>query len=201
VQQRFTKEAIPTLRLVKASEAEQKLRATALVPLCLNLAQCLIDLQLFREAEGYLDTALHDDPDNAKGLFRMALCQHKLRNDDAALANILKSQRFHDSKQTRALLAQIRAAIAAEDAKAQSSYKNIFSGSKPVYTERHLSEEKKAERASKEEDKYQPCGVCGMRLLRSELPKHLIAAHEKQLEERDEAPPRFEEVRYWETRK
>ncbi len=192
------KATIPMLRLVKATDEEQRIRGKALVPLCLNLAQCLIDMELYREAEGYIDTALADDPDNAKGLFRMAVVDFKLRNNDDALRFAVAAQKQQDSKQIRLLLTQIKSAIAQENQSAQKSYKNIFASDKPLYTEKHTAAELKSEEAKKEEAKFDNCNVCGARMLRSDLPKHVVSAHASVLDETNEkARAKFEPVEYW----
>ncbi len=120
------RDAIALLRLVLPSSEEKSLRATLLVPLCLNLAQCLLRLDLPKEAEAYVATALHDEPDNPKGLYRMALCKLRLQEPEEAKEHILKSIKIRDSPEARQLLKEITEALLVDKRKKEETYKKIF---------------------------------------------------------------------------
>jgi hypothetical protein len=120
------KRAIALIRLVNASEEDVKIRRTLLVPLCLNVAQCLLNQSLVKEAEAYVLTALHEDPEHAKGLYRMALCKFRLEEHEEAKEYALRARTKHDSVEVRHLLSKINEALVIDTKKQEASYKKIF---------------------------------------------------------------------------
>jgi Tfp pilus assembly protein PilF len=79
-----------------------------------------------KEAEAYVSTALHEDPVNAKGLYRMAVCKLRLHEPEDAKDFVLKAIKSRDSAEARQLLKEINDAVMENKKKSEKTYKKIF---------------------------------------------------------------------------
>lgn len=187
------KQAIALLRLVQPTPEESRLRGTLLVPLSLNVAQCLMQEKLYKEAEAYLETALYDAPTNAKALYRTAVCFQQQGKVEEALDYAQRARGQHDTREVRELLADLKQVNKQVNNKAAATYKQIFNNKSapPVYTQKHVQRQKlDAAEEREQRDKYSNCSVCNARMLRKALPAHLMKAHGDAVQRhQEEAPP------------
>lgn len=197
------KNTIPILKLETPTDEETKKRAEILVPISLNVAQCLIKEHQYKEAETYIDNALFDEPNNVKALYRMAICLQKQKKEDEALEYAKRAQKVKDGKEVRALLAELRESMKQVNKKSSESYKKIFDNkAAPVYSDTHIKKELKEAKEVKEQEKFSNCNICGFRCEKTQMARHIVKAHSKKIDEDMERNPvdmnSFEEVKYWE---
>lgn len=155
------------------TEPERMQRVSLLVPLLLNLAQCLINEQLFSEAQAHLQSALSNDPRNAKALYRMAVCLKNQQKVDEALEYAGKARGVLDGKEVRQLIVQLKDLKKDQDGKSAKAYKNIFDNKTPVYDDEYV----KKQVADAQAAKLTECTVCGEKMDKIQLARHIIKKH------------------------